>query len=88
MLVDTSKDHEDGVGVGDEVEVGDEHTMYMRRLQRVTRSAMSCFIFGPTLCQMELSCRQTIASNEQKYALFTLKSARSSHQKEKYPDCE
>ena len=56
MLVDTSKDHEDGVGVGDEVEVGDEHTMYMRRLQRVTRSAMSCFIFGPTLCQMELSC--------------------------------
>ena len=56
MLVDTSKDHEDGVGVGDEVEVGDEHTMYMRRLQRGTRSAMSCFIFGPTLCRMELSC--------------------------------
>jgi hypothetical protein len=51
----------------------------VRRRRRVARSATSCFVFKPTLCQTGSSCRRTMASNERKYAFSTFKSSRSSY---------
>ena len=80
MLGDTWKEYEDGGTVSNEVEGVWWTRNIPEEATEVARSATSCFVFGPTLCQTGSSCLRTIASNERKYAFSTLKSSRSSCQ--------